>query len=97
MREPGESLLRQLDLEEAENRRLAAYSTGMRQRLSLARALLHRPQVLFLDEPTSGLDPESAHNVNGMIRDLAGQEGITVFCAPISCATPRRSAPGTAF
>lgn len=75
----AKSLLRQLDLEEAENRRLAAYSTGMRQRLSLARALLHRPQVLFLDEPTSGLDPESAHNVNGMIRDLAGQEGITVF------------------
>ena len=35
--------------------------------------------MLFLDEPTSGLDPESAHNVNGMIRDLAGQEGITVF------------------
>ena len=75
----AKALLRQLDLEEAENRRLAAYSTGMRQRLSLARALLHRPQVLFLDEPTSGLDPESAHNVNGMIRDLAGQEGITVF------------------
>lgn len=61
------------------DRKLAAYSTGMRQRLSLARALLHRPQVLFLDEPTSGLDPESAQNVNHMIRNLAREEGVTVF------------------
>ncbi|MDO4285394.1 MAG: ABC transporter ATP-binding protein [Eubacteriales bacterium] len=75
----GESLLRELELTEAKDRKLATYSTGMRQRLSLARALLHRPKVLFLDEPTSGLDPESAQNVNQMIRDLARKEGITVF------------------
>lgn len=75
----AESLLGRLDLMEARDRKLAAYSTGMRQRLSLARALIHRPQVLFLDEPTSGLDPESAHRVNRMIRELAQNEGITVF------------------
>lgn len=75
----AESLLGRLDLMEARDRRLAAYSTGMRQRLSLARALIHRPQVLFLDEPTSGLDPESAQRVNRMIRELAQNEGITVF------------------
>ena len=75
----GESLLRELELTEAKDRKLATYSTGMRQRLSLARALLHRPKVLFLDEPTSGLDPESAQNVNQMIQNLAGKEGITVF------------------
>ena len=45
----GELLLRELDLTEAKDRKLATYSTGMRQRLSLARALLHRPKVLFLD------------------------------------------------
>lgn len=75
----GESLLKELELTEAKDRKLATYSTGMRQRLSLARALLHRPKVLFLDEPTSGLDPESAQNVNQMIRNLAHKEGITVF------------------
>ena len=75
----GAELLQSLGLEEAQDRRLAAYSTGMRQRLSLARALIHSPQVLFLDEPTSGLDPESAQNVNRLIRDLALKEGVTVF------------------
>ena len=75
----GELLLRELDLMEAKDRKLATYSTGMRQRLSLARALLHRPKVLFLDEPTSGLDPESAQNVNQMIQNLARKEGVTIF------------------
>ena len=68
-----------MELEEAADRKLSSWSTGMRQRLSLARALIHNPQVLFLDEPTSGLDPESAQNVNRMIRSLARDQGITVF------------------
>ena len=55
-------LLHRLELADVMDRKLATYSTGMRQRLSLVRALLHRPQILFLDEPTSGLDPESAQN-----------------------------------
>ena len=71
-------LLDRLDLTDAQNRKLATYSTGMRQRLSLARALLHCPQILFLDEPTSGLDPESAQNVNSLIREQAAN-GTTVF------------------
>ena len=75
----AEVLLEQLNLEEAGNMRLSTYSTGMRQRLSMARALIHRPQVLFLDEPTSGLDPESAQNVNRLIRNMAKQEGVTIF------------------
>lgn len=62
----AEALLREMELEEAKDRKLAAWSTGMRQRLSLARALIHGPKILFLDEPTSGLDPESAQNVNRM-------------------------------
>lgn len=73
------ALLEQLDLAKAGTQKLITYSTGMRQRLSLARAMIHKPRILFLDEPTSGLDPESARLVNGMIRDLARQEGTTVF------------------
>lgn len=78
-REHGLKLLKQLELTDAKDQKLASYSTGMRQRLSLARALIHRPQILFLDEPTSGLDPESAQNVHSMIRRLAAENGITVF------------------
>ena len=76
--ERAKELLRRLELTDVMDRRLGAYSTGMRQRLSLARALLHRPLILFLDEPASGLDPESAQNVNSLIQEQAA-EGITVF------------------
>ena len=83
MKEPdcqqrAKALLERLSLAEAATRKLAAYSTGMRQRLSLARAMIHSPKILFLDEPTSGLDPESAQNVNGLIQELAAA-GATIF------------------
>ena len=78
-RERACELLRWLELWDARDKKASAYSTGMMQRLSLARALMHRPRVLFLDEPTSGLDPESAQMVNEMIAQLAREEGTTVF------------------
>lgn len=75
----GEELLALLGLREVKKQKLETFSTGMRQRLSLARALMHKPRVLFLDEPTSGLDPESARKVNQIIEDLAKKEGCTIF------------------
>lgn len=75
----GLELLEKLDLTYAKDRVLSGYSTGMRQRLSLARALIHKPKLLFLDEPTSGLDPESSKTVNQLIKDLAKEQGTTIF------------------
>ena len=78
-RKRGKDLLELLNLSEAAGQKLASYSTGMRQRLSLARAMIHTPRILFLDEPTSGLDPESAQQVHALIRNLAEEKGVTIF------------------
>ena len=82
-----------MELEEAKDRKLAAWSTGMWQRLSLARALIHRPKILFLDEPTSGLDPESAQNVNRMIRGNGGEQRD--YCVSLYASAPVR--PGDLY
>jgi ABC-2 type transport system ATP-binding protein len=58
--------------------RVSRYSNGMRQRLIIARALLHRPPILFLDEPTRGLDPAAAREIRELIARL-GASGVTVF------------------
>lgn len=59
--------------------KVGGYSKGMKQRLALARALLHEPRILFLDEPTSGLDPVAARQVHDLVRHLSREEGRTVF------------------
>jgi ABC-2 type transport system ATP-binding protein len=82
--EPGraaaqtERYLRELDLWERRNDRVAGFSKGMRQKLAIARALLHEPPVVFLDEPTSGLDPEAARTVLNFVKTLRA-EGRTIF------------------
>jgi len=75
-----EKWLRFFGLWEHRERRLGAYSKGMRQKLALARALLHEPQVLLLDEPTSAMDPASAHRVRTAIRELRSVDRAVVVC-----------------
>ena len=66
-------------LTDAIDRRIQTYSGGMKRRIDLASALLHRPRVLFLDEPTTGLDPLSRALIWDRIRELRGQYGATIF------------------
>ena len=74
----GSELLARVGLTEAADRKVNGYSGGMKRRLDLALALLHRPRLLFLDEPTTGLDPQSRAALWEEVRRLAG-EGVTVF------------------
>jgi ABC-2 type transport system ATP-binding protein len=78
-RSRSNELLRRFDLTDADDKPVKKWSTGMKKKLALARALLLRPKALFLDEPTSGLDPESASLVNVMVARMAREEGVTVF------------------
>ena len=68
-----------IDIGEAMDRLIGTYSGGMKRRIDLAAALLHRPEVLFLDEPTTGLDPSSRAQVWEQVRTINRQQGVTVF------------------
>mgnify|MGYP001121112829 CR=1 FL=1 len=72
-------LLDEFGLAEASARPVRTFSGGMRRRLDVAAALVHRPSVLFLDEPTTGLDPEARAAMWAEIRRLAGEEALTVI------------------
>src|SRR5256714_11456064 len=75
----GQELLERVGLTDAADRKVGGYSGGMKRRLDLALALVHRPRILFLDEPTTGLDPQSRNAMWDEISRLAADDGVTVF------------------
>ncbi len=89
-------MLERLGLADAANRRVGEYSKGMKMRLNLARAVLHRPRVLFLDEPTSGLDPANARIVRDIVRERAAA-GAAVFLTTHDMAAADATCDRVAF
>jgi ABC-2 type transport system ATP-binding protein len=77
-RENIERFLKMLDLWDRKDARAGSFSKGMKQKLALARALVHEPKILFMDEPTANLDPESAKTVRDFILEIK-QQGRTIF------------------
>ena len=78
-KERGAELLERVGITHAADRKVGGYSGGMKRRLDLALALIHRPSVLFLDEPTTGLDPQSRADLWEEVGRLSREEGVTVF------------------
>ena len=74
-----ETTLHSVGLQNVSDKRFQTYSSGMRQRLAIARALLSEPRLLFLDEPSRGLDPGATQSLHQLLRNLAADCGITVF------------------
>jgi ABC-2 type transport system ATP-binding protein len=75
----ADELLERVGLTEAADRKVRGYSGGMKRRLDLALALVHRPRILFLDEPTTGLDIQSRTALWSEVSRLASEDGVTVF------------------
>lgn len=77
IKERSQRWLNLLHMEEWQDHKTGSFSTGMKQRINIARALLHNPDVLFLDEPTLGLDPQTTRSIREFIAELS-REGITI-------------------
>jgi ABC-2 type transport system ATP-binding protein len=74
-----DEILERIGLAERQHDRVGVYSTGMKQRLGIGRALLGRPRLLILDEPTNGMDPEGTQEILSFLREKVRNDGLTIF------------------
>lgn len=74
-----EEVVSLVGLDQAIDEKVSKYSLGMRQRLGIAQAILHKPAVLILDEPTNGLDPAGIREIRDYIRRLAVEDNVAVM------------------
>ncbi|MFA5161900.1 MAG: ABC transporter ATP-binding protein [Elusimicrobiales bacterium] len=77
----AEELLKKMALHHVRNDRVQTFSKGMRQKLALVRAMLHKPKLIFLDEPMTGLDPAARVLMRETVRELAKEQGVSFFLA----------------
>ena len=75
----AKELISQFELEEHATRRVSKFSTGMKKKVSLAQAMIHKPQILLLDEPTANLDPTSRQEILDTVRKMVSQDNLTVL------------------
>lgn len=87
----ADEVLAQLGLADRGDERAGRYSKGMKQRLALARALVHKPELLYLDEPTAGLDPVAARDVLSLVRAMVAQNRTTVIICTHNLFEAQRS------
>ncbi|MFP5354230.1 MAG: ABC transporter ATP-binding protein, partial [Gemmatimonadota bacterium] len=83
-------LLSQFGLWDRRDESVGNWSRGMKQKLAVARTVLHRPRLVFLDEPTAGLDPVASASLRDDLARLAGQEGVTIFLTTHNLAEAER-------